>query len=370
MGQKVHPRGFRLGVIEGWDSKWYAGREYATLLHEDIRIRQFIKRRLYHAGIAKVEIERAANKAKVNVHTARPGHRHRQEGRRDREYAQRRTPQEKNVSLLGPADLGVLASVGRATVSVHRRPRVAILSTGAELVEVDETPGPGQVVNSNAYALAGAVAEAGGEPVVLPIVRDRFEDIRDRLAEAAEADVVLSTGGVSVGEFDFVKEALDALGVERRFWKVAQKPGKPLTFGTRGGHLFFGLPGNPGLGARLLRDLRAARPPSARRSPPLHLPAVEATLETPGEEGVALDRVRARLAVAGRARMDGAAGPLAELGRAHVARRRRWPARRPGVAGRAGCGGALPGPGSGTRDPGAETRRSRVRVTSSAACEG
>lgn len=73
MGQKVHPRGFRLGVIEGWDSKWYAGRDYATLLHEDIRIRQFIKRRLYHAGIAKVEIERAANKAKVNIHTARPG---------------------------------------------------------------------------------------------------------------------------------------------------------------------------------------------------------------------------------------------------------------------------------------------------------
>jgi len=73
MGQKVHPRGFRLGVIEGWDSKWYAGRDYATLLHEDIRIRQFIKRRLYHAGIAKVEIERAANKAKINVHTARPG---------------------------------------------------------------------------------------------------------------------------------------------------------------------------------------------------------------------------------------------------------------------------------------------------------
>ncbi len=73
MGQKVHPRGFRLGVIEGWDSKWYSSRDYAVLLHEDIRIRQFIKRRLYHAGIAKVEIERAANKAKVNVHTARPG---------------------------------------------------------------------------------------------------------------------------------------------------------------------------------------------------------------------------------------------------------------------------------------------------------
>jgi small subunit ribosomal protein S3 len=73
MGQKVHPKGFRLGVIEGWDSKWYAKRDYAPLLHEDIRIRQFIKRRLYHAGLSKIEIERAANKAKVNVHTARPG---------------------------------------------------------------------------------------------------------------------------------------------------------------------------------------------------------------------------------------------------------------------------------------------------------
>src|SRR6266850_6249328 len=73
MGQKVHPRGFRLGVIEGWDSKWYAGREYAGLLHEDIRVRTFIKRRLYHAGISKIELERAANKAKINIHTARPG---------------------------------------------------------------------------------------------------------------------------------------------------------------------------------------------------------------------------------------------------------------------------------------------------------
>jgi molybdopterin molybdotransferase len=117
--------------------------------------------------------------------------------------------------------------------------------------------------------------------VVLPIVRDRFEDIRDRLAEAAEADVVLSTGGVSVGEFDFVKEALDALGVERRFWKVAQKPGKPLTFGTRGAHLFFGLPGNP---VSALVCFAIYVRPSLRRLGGhrlLHLPAVEATLESP-----------------------------------------------------------------------------------------
>jgi molybdopterin molybdotransferase len=184
-------------------------------------------------------------------------------------------------ALLGPADVGVLASVGRATVAVHRRPRVAILSTGAELVEVDEEPGPGQVVNSNAYALAAAVAEAGGEPTVLPIVRDRFEDIRDRFSEAAAADVVLSTGGVSVGEFDFVKEALDALGVERRFWKVAQKPGKPLTFGTRGTHLFFGLPGNP---VSALVCFAVYVRPALRRLAGhrrLHLPVVEATLESP-----------------------------------------------------------------------------------------
>jgi molybdopterin molybdotransferase len=148
-------------------------------------------------------------------------------------------------TVLGPADLGVLASIGRAAVAVRRRPRVAIVSTGAELVEIDETPGPAQVVNSNAYVLAAAVRDAGAEPVVLPIARDRFEDIRARIEEATQADVVLSTGGVSVGEFDFVRDALDAIGVERRFWKVAQKPGKPLTFGTLGRRLFFGLPGNP-----------------------------------------------------------------------------------------------------------------------------
>jgi molybdopterin molybdotransferase len=191
-------------------------------------------------------------------------------------------------ATLGPADLGVLASVGRASVSVFRRPSVAILSTGAELVEVDEEPRPGQVVNSNAYALAAAVAEAGGEAVVLPIVRDRFEDIRDRLAEAARSDVVLSTGGVSVGEFDFVKEALDALGVERRFWKVAQKPGKPLTFGTRGSHLFFGLPGNP---VSALVCFAVYVRPALRRLAGhrrLHLPVVRATLESPVRKATGL----------------------------------------------------------------------------------
>ncbi|MCW5893109.1 MAG: molybdopterin molybdotransferase MoeA [bacterium] len=201
---------------------------------------------------------------------------------------------------IGPADLGVLASVGRATVTVHRRPRVAIVATGAELVEVDEEPGLGQVVNSNAYALVGAVREAGGEAVVLPIVRDRFDDIRDRLDEAARADVVLSTGGVSVGEYDFVKEALDALGVERRFWKVAQKPGKPLTFGTRGACLWFGLPGNP---VSALVCFAVYVRPALRRLAGhrlLHLPCVEATLVADQRKAKALTEfVRVRLTQSG-----------------------------------------------------------------------
>jgi len=181
-------------------------------------------------------------------------------------------------AVLGPADLGVLASVGCAKVAVHRRPRVAIVATGSELVEVDVEPGPGQVVNSNAYALAGAVREAGGEPVVQPIVRDRREDIRAALGEALAADVLLTSGGVSVGELDFVKETLDALGVERLFWKVAQKPGKPLTVGRRDGHLVFGLPGNPV--SALVCFALYVRPALRRMQGDLraHLPVVQARL--------------------------------------------------------------------------------------------
>ena len=146
---------------------------------------------------------------------------------------------------LRPADIGLLASLNLAGVRVTRRARVAILSTGDELVEVGEPLGPGQIVNSNAYTLAAAVEEAGGEPIVMGIARDRPELIRSAFAEAITADVVLSTGGVSVGSFDFVRSSLTELGYQERFWKVAQKPGKPLTFGLCGRVPVFGLPGNP-----------------------------------------------------------------------------------------------------------------------------
>jgi molybdopterin molybdotransferase len=205
-------------------------------------------------------------------------------------------------TVLGPADLGVLASIGRASVAVHRQPRVAILSTGTELVEVDEEPGPGQVVNSNAYTLAAACREAGAEPVTLPIVRDRLEEVRARLAEALAADAVLTSGGVSVGDLDFVKAALDAEGVEQLFWRVAQKPGKPLAVGRRGGTLVFGLPGNPV--SALVCFYLYVRPALRRMQghTRLHLPVVAAELSAPLRKAKALTEfVRVQL----RARPDG-----------------------------------------------------------------
>jgi molybdopterin molybdotransferase len=146
---------------------------------------------------------------------------------------------------LGPAEIGLLASVGVPAVMVTRRPRVAILATGSELVPLGMPLSPGQIRNSNSFTAYGQVLEAGGEPVLLGIARDDLDETRRLLAAALEYDVVITSGGVSVGEFDFVKQVQDELGVERRFWGVATKPGKPLAFGVRGDTLVFGVPGNP-----------------------------------------------------------------------------------------------------------------------------
>jgi molybdopterin molybdotransferase len=147
--------------------------------------------------------------------------------------------------LLSAADIGMLASLNRAMVDVYRRPRVAIVATGDELVDIDQIPTGAQIVNSSAYALAAAIAEAGAEATILKVARDRPEEIRERLGEALAFDAVLSTGGVSVGQFDHVKQELDGLGLRQLFHGVAQKPGRPLKFGTIGGKPVFGLPGNP-----------------------------------------------------------------------------------------------------------------------------
>jgi molybdopterin molybdotransferase len=146
---------------------------------------------------------------------------------------------------LGPAEIGLLASVGFAVLPVARRPRVAILATGSELVVPGQPIGRGQIRNSNSFTTQGQVLAAGGEPVPLGIARDDLDETRRLMAAALTADVAVTSGGVSVGEFDFVKQVQEELGVERRFWGVRSKPGKPVTFGVREQTLVFGLPGNP-----------------------------------------------------------------------------------------------------------------------------
>ena len=148
-------------------------------------------------------------------------------------------------ALLAPADIGLLASVGQRSVLVTRRPRVAILATGSELVPLGQPLGPGQIRNSNSATAYGQVLAAAGDPLLLGIAPDDLTATRRLIGAALDQDVVITSGGVSVGEYDFVKQVQDELGVERRFWGVAMKPGKPLTFGTRGDTLVFGVPGNP-----------------------------------------------------------------------------------------------------------------------------
>lgn len=147
--------------------------------------------------------------------------------------------------IITAAHAGVLASLGIARPLVVHRPRVNIVSTGDELVEIDRKPGPGQIRNSTAYALEAYVREAGGKPHILGIARDRKKKITRMIEKGLEGDILLITGGVSVGKYDFVKEVLDALDVNRKFWRVNIKPGKPLVFGTLKKTLVFGLPGNP-----------------------------------------------------------------------------------------------------------------------------
>ena len=147
--------------------------------------------------------------------------------------------------VLGPRQLGLLALLGRSVVQVRRRPRVAILSSGDELVGIDGDTEGWKTVDSNAYTAAAQVAEAGGEPLLLPLVPDDKDAIVAALKSAAGADVLVSTAGVSVGPHDFVKPALEELGYEQKFWKIRQRPGSPLAFGYWEHRPVFGLPGNP-----------------------------------------------------------------------------------------------------------------------------
>ena len=148
-------------------------------------------------------------------------------------------------TALRPAEINMLASFGYRTASVFRRPKVAILSTGDELVEPGEEIGPGQIFNSNDYSIAAAVKQLGGEPVLLGIARDDRESLTEKIKAGLQEDVLITTAGVSMGDHDLVCEVLDVLKVERKFWKVDIKPGRPTAFGLKDGKSVFSLPGNP-----------------------------------------------------------------------------------------------------------------------------
>jgi molybdopterin molybdotransferase len=144
-----------------------------------------------------------------------------------------------------PAEVGMLASVGRSFVSVYQRPLVAILCTGDELVDVDGELDEVKIISSNSYTLAAQVKDCGAIPVQLGIAKDRKEEIEEKLRQGMRADVLISSAGVSVGDYDFVKEVMKNLGMGMVFWKVAMRPGQPLAFGTIEEKPVFGLPGNP-----------------------------------------------------------------------------------------------------------------------------
>lgn len=147
--------------------------------------------------------------------------------------------------LLDASAITLAAAGGHARLNVRRAPRIAILATGDELVEPGTPPGPGQIVSSNPYGLAALVERFGGEARLLGIAGDSIEDLQTKLATAADADVLVTIGGASVGDRDLVKPALEARGMSLDFWKVAIRPGKPMLFGRLGPMRVLGLPGNP-----------------------------------------------------------------------------------------------------------------------------
>jgi molybdopterin molybdotransferase len=147
--------------------------------------------------------------------------------------------------VIRPQEIGMAASLGLTRLKVRRRAEVAILATGDELLELGETPVPGRIVNSNSYSLAAQVLEAGAQPELVGIARDDIGTTREMVRKGAEADVLVISGGVSVGDRDFVKEAILDLGGEVLFWKVDMKPGKPVVFAVLAGTPIFALPGNP-----------------------------------------------------------------------------------------------------------------------------
>jgi len=148
-------------------------------------------------------------------------------------------------AVVRPYEINMLACLGMEDIEVVRRPTVAIVATGDELIALGDRPVPGRIVNSNSYSLAAAIGGVGALPLLLGIAGDNLPVLREKLAEGLKADVLITSAGVSMGDRDLVREVLAELGVEIQFWKVKVKPGKSLAFGVLGEKLVFALPGNP-----------------------------------------------------------------------------------------------------------------------------
>jgi molybdopterin molybdotransferase len=148
-------------------------------------------------------------------------------------------------TLLRSGEIGMLAILAKSFVLVHQQPRVGILSTGDELADLDESFDENKIVNSNSYGIAAGVQEAGGIPVLLGIAKDTPESLKDKIRQGLTCDILVLSGGVSMGDSDFTKPVFAELGADMNFWKLAIRPGQPVAFGKIQGKLAFGLPGNP-----------------------------------------------------------------------------------------------------------------------------
>jgi len=184
-------------------------------------------------------------------------------------------------TLLLPAQIGILASIGVGEVSVRRRPRVAFFSTGDELRSVGEPLGEGNIYDSNRYTIYGMLTRLGVELLDMGVIRDDRDAVEQAFARAAqEADAIVTSGGVSVGDADYVAETLERAGTVG-FWKVAMKPGRPIAFGRIGDALFFGLPGNPNSVMatfyQLVQPSLQALAGMPDPAPPLTMPAISAS---------------------------------------------------------------------------------------------
>ena len=146
---------------------------------------------------------------------------------------------------LRSGEIGMLAILAKSFVLVHQRPRVGILSTGDELADLDESFDENKIVNSNSYGIAAGVQEAGGIPVLLGIAKDNPDSLKEKIHQGLTCDILVLSGGVSMGDYDFTKPVFAELGADMNFWKLAIRPGQPVAFGKIQGKLAFGLPGNP-----------------------------------------------------------------------------------------------------------------------------